>query len=114
MSLRGNHEYMGISRGSLARLCLSSKGQKQARGYSLKRLIINNNAMEEEKAEKKDVMDIDPREYEGDLEEVFYSYRTEEKTMVPSEVLDTEDDGVIAEWIAKWENDVDDIQIVSY
>ena len=70
--------------------------------------------MEEEKAEKKDVMDIDPREYEGDLEEVFYSYRTEEKTMVPSEVLDTEDDDVIAEWIAKWENDVDDIQIVSY
>jgi L-rhamnose isomerase len=77
-------------------------------------LIINNNAMEEEKAEKKDVMDIDPREYEGDLEEVFYSYRTEEKTMVPSEVLDTEDDGVIAEWIAKWESDVVDIQIVSY
>lgn len=61
-----------------------------------------------------DPLDIDPSEYEGELLEVCYSYRKTTRTFVPSEVIDTNDDSVIAEWIAKWEDDADDIEIRSY
>ena len=46
--------------------------------------------------------------------EVDYSYRDRKTCRVPIEITDTEDEELIAEWIKKWIDDADDLEIVSF
>lgn len=47
-------------------------------------------------------------------DDVCYSYTEDTVCKVPQEVIDSEDDDLIADWIAQWENDAMDIQVTSY
>ena len=47
-------------------------------------------------------------------ERVSYTYTADAHCNVPVEILDTEDEELIAEWIAKWVHDVPDIGCLSY
>lgn len=60
------------------------------------------------------MMKVDPSDYMGEEDDVQYSFTAYERARLPIPIIETEDEELMAEYIAQWHDDVPDIQITSY
>ena len=63
---------------------------------------------------KEELLDINPREWDGEEVDVKYSYTADGKARLPAPIVDSDDEEVMADYIAKWFDDVPDISITEY
>ena len=66
------------------------------------------------KLTNQELLDVDPKKYDGDMIDVDFVYEKDDKARLPDIVVDTEDEDLMAEYIAKWIDDLPEIKICGH